>query len=143
MSDLAFQDKIPNNYCWGCGSLNDRGLHIKSHWADGRSICSWQPSPEHMAGPQHILNGGIIATIIDCHCVCSAIAAAYEVENRALGSAPEIWYATASLNIQYLRPTAIDKPVSLQAKITEIGAKKPCLAVSFPRRVSSVPRPNS
>ena len=123
----AFQDDIPNNYCFGCGTLNPDGLHIKSHWADGAAVCTWKPSSHHMAGPRQILNGGIIATVIDCHTVCTAIADAYTREGRAIGDPPELWYATAQLNIRYLRPTPIDRPVTLWAEILEVGARKTVL----------------
>ena len=50
--------------------------------------------------------------------MCTAIAAAYRREKRAIGSEPEIWYATASLSVEYLRPTPIDTLVHLSGKVT-------------------------
>ena len=67
--------------------------------------------------PQHFLNGGIIATLLDCHGVCTAIANAYQREQRGVGTEPEIWYATASLAVEYLRPTPIDAAVHLNAQV--------------------------
>jgi acyl-coenzyme A thioesterase PaaI-like protein len=131
MPESYFQDAIPNNYCWGCGNLNQHGLHIKSHWTGEEAVCTWQPDPSHMAGPKHILNGGIIATLIDCHAVCSAIADAYRREGRALGSAPELWYATANLNISYLKPTPIDRPLEVRARVNEARSKKTVLSCSL------------
>lgn len=131
MSQLAFQDEIPNNHCWGCGSTNSNGLQIKSYWAGDEAVCTWHPKDYHMAGPKHILNGGIIATIIDCHCICTAIAAAYREEGRKINSNPSIWYATASLNLSYLRPTPGNQPVALRAKIKEMKPKKIILACSL------------
>jgi acyl-coenzyme A thioesterase PaaI-like protein len=71
-----------------------------------------------MAGPQHILNGGIIAVLVDCHCVCTAMASGYHAEGREVTSEPSLWYATASLQVTYLRPTPIAEPVVLRAHIT-------------------------
>jgi acyl-coenzyme A thioesterase PaaI-like protein len=129
----AFQDQIPENYCWGCGPLNPHGLHIKSRWsASGdEAICVWHPGQWHMAGPQHILNGGIIATIIDCHCICTAIADAYRREERSLSSAPLIWYVTGGLDVSYLRPSPIDRPVELRARLDEIKGKKTVVSCSL------------
>jgi hypothetical protein len=62
----AFQDQIPANFCYGCGPGNPVGLHIRSIWAGDEALCVFQPAPYHAAGPRHILNGGIIATLIDC-----------------------------------------------------------------------------
>ena len=92
MTKIAFQDLIEDNFCFGCGPINEQGLQIKSYWdGPGVSICTYLPEPFQTAGPRGILNGGIIATLIDCHCVCTAIAYAYEREGREVGSVPEIW----------------------------------------------------
>ena len=127
MSQSAFQDEMGGNHCWGCGSLNPLGLQIKSYWSGEESVCSWQPAAHHMAGPQHILNGGIIATLIDCHCACTAMADAYRAENREINSEPTIWYATSFLSINCLRPTLIAQPVNLTAQITKRTDRKTTL----------------
>jgi acyl-coenzyme A thioesterase PaaI-like protein len=131
MSQPAFQDEIGSNYCWGCGSLNPLGLQIKSYWSGEESVCDWQPDARYMGGPQHILNGGIIATLIDCHCVCTAIADAYRMENRAINSDPFIWYATVALNVSYLQPTPITAPVRLSAQVTNRTDKKTVLTCTL------------
>jgi len=131
MGKDAFQDKIPDNFCWGCGSANAQGLQIKSYWSGDEAVCSWEPAHYHAAGPPQFLNGGIIATIIDCHCVCTAVAAAYREEGRAVGTEPAIWYVTASLQISYLRPTPIGGPVALHARIAQMTKRKTTLTCSL------------
>jgi acyl-coenzyme A thioesterase PaaI-like protein len=111
----AFQDQMHDNFCWGCGADNPDGLQLKSRWQGDEAVAAWNPQPAHAAGPRHFLNGGVIATLLDCHGVCTAIASAYGREDRAIGSAPEIWYATASMDIRYERPSPIDQPVTLRA----------------------------
>jgi acyl-coenzyme A thioesterase PaaI-like protein len=130
-SGPAFQDLIPGNHCWGCGPLNEHGLQIKSRWSGDESICVWTPLPYHAAGPTQVLNGGIIATIIDCHCVCTAIAQHYRDEKRSIDSDPPIWCVTAALQVDYLRPTPIVGPVELVAHITEKTAKKTIVTCSL------------
>lgn len=120
----AIQDFIPENRCWGCGPLNPRGLHVKSFVEGDETVCRFQPSPDHMAGPTHVLNGGIIATVIDCHSVLTAIAAAYRNAGREIGSEPLIWCVTASLKVDYLAPTPIAEPVELRARVTESKGRK-------------------
>jgi acyl-coenzyme A thioesterase PaaI-like protein len=78
----------------------------------------------HLAGPTHVLNGGIIATIIDCHSICTAIAASHRAEGRAMNTEPSIWYVTASLQVTYLKPTPINEPVVLRARVKEMKGKK-------------------
>ena len=118
----AFQDLMPFNHCWGCGADNPDGLQLKSRWADAderRSVAAFTPQPEHMAGPTHILNGGIIATVLDCHGVCTAVADAYLREGRAIGEGETIWFATGSLDVVYLRPAPIDTGLELRARVVE------------------------
>jgi acyl-coenzyme A thioesterase PaaI-like protein len=119
----AIQDAIPHNRCWGCGTLNPRGLQIKSYVEGDEAVCRFEPSPDHMAGPPHVLNGGIIATVFDCHSVCTAIAHAYRAAGRALGSEPLIWCVTAALRVDYLAPTPIG-PVELRARVRESNGRK-------------------
>src|SRR5262249_56130998 len=73
----AFQDQIPDNFCYGCGPGNPVGLRIRSIWAGDEALCVFQPARYHAAGPRHILNGGIIATLIACHPVRTAISPPY------------------------------------------------------------------
>lgn len=131
MDEQAFQDQIPHNFCYGCGPGNDQGLRIKSYWDGDESVSTFMPDASHTAGPRHLLNGGIIATIIDCHCICTAMADAYRREGREIGSDPNIWYATASLKIEYLQPVPIDRNVKLRARVIEAGPKKTRIACSL------------
>ncbi|RIH85030.1 PaaI family thioesterase [Calidithermus roseus] len=124
MHTIAFQDAMGGNHCWGCGKDNPKGLQIKSYWEGEEAVCTFHPRPEHMAGPTHILNGGIIATVLDCHTVCTAMAALYRAEGREIGEEPIIWCATARLDVTYLRPAPIDRPVHLRARVEEIAGRK-------------------
>eukprot|EP01079_Euglenida_sp_SAG-EU17-18_P002604 gene2604-3306_t len=36
--------------------------------------------------------GGCIASVVDCHCICTAVAHAYDAEGRAIGEGEAIWY---------------------------------------------------
>ena len=127
----AFQDLIPDNFCFGCGADNPDGLQIKSYWEGEGSICRDTPRPYHAAGPRHLLNGGIIAMLIDCHTICTAVADAYRREGREIDTEPTIWYVTGSLTVRYTRPAPIDATVDLQARITEIKGKKTVLGCSL------------
>jgi len=120
----AIQDCIPDNHCFGCGPLNPLGLQIKSYWDGEEAVCRFQPRPEHMAGPTHVLNGGILATVIDCHAVCTAIADSYRVAGEALGAGPLRWAVTAALRVDYLAPTPIEQPVELRARVREVSGRK-------------------
>jgi acyl-coenzyme A thioesterase PaaI-like protein len=116
----AFQDLLPFNHCWGCGADNPEGLQLKSRWsADDPelSVATFRPRPEHVAGPRHVLNGGIIATVLDCHGVCTAVADAYRRAGRAIGAGETIWFATGTLTVTYERPAPVDAQLELRARV--------------------------
>ena len=112
-----FQDQIEGNHCFGCSPINPLGLQIKSSWDEDVSRCEFHPLPHHCAAPTKFLNGGIMATIIDCHCVCTAIAQGYKKADREIGSGDAIWYATSKLDLIYKRAVAIDLTVFMEAVI--------------------------
>ena len=118
------QDLIPNNHCYGCGPENAHGMQIKSFWDGEVSTCTYMPRPEQCAGPTQYLYGGTIASLFDCHCVCTAIAHQYELDGRAVGEGDPLWCVTANLDVRYLAPTPIDKPVELRASIAESAGRK-------------------
>ena len=118
------QDHMPRNNCFGCGPTNPDGLRIKSRWAGEETVCVWRPSPFHKAGPDHLLNGGIICTVIDCHSICTAIADAYRREGRPMGADPLIWYVTASLSVSFASPVRINVPLELRARVGEVDGRK-------------------
>lgn len=124
----AIQDRIPGNHCYGCGPENPDGMQIKSYWDGKESVCEYLPRPEQCAGPTQYLYGGTIASLIDCHCVCTSIANYYLSDGYNIGEGPPIWCVTARLAVNYLKPIPIDKPVVLRAKITESGARKTILS---------------
>ena len=82
----AIQDQTPHHHCYGCGTENDQGLQIKSHWQGDECICHYSPRPEQSAGPLQYVYGGTIASIIDCHCVNAAMSNYYKLEGREVGA---------------------------------------------------------
>jgi acyl-coenzyme A thioesterase PaaI-like protein len=121
----AFQDYYDEavSHCYGCGRLNEHGLQIKSYWEGEESVCSYTPRPEHTAIPGYVY-GGLIASLIDCHSTGTAAAAAYREAGREMGSQPAFRYVTASLKVDYLRPTPIDGPLTIRAMVKEFKGRK-------------------
>jgi len=121
----AFQDYYPDDvsHCYGCGRLNEKGLQIKSYWDGDEAVCTYQPRPYHTAIPGFVY-GGLIASLIDCHSTGTAAAAAYRAEGRPMDSEPPLRYVTASLHVDYLRPTPIDAQLTIRARVEEFGGRK-------------------
>ena len=125
MSDVAFQDTYPEQFaqCYGCGRLNEYGLQIKSYWDGDETVCVFQPQPYHTALPGYVY-GGLIASLIDCHSTGTAAAAMCRKDGRAMDSEPAFRFLTASLKVDYLRPTPIDGLLEVRATIQEIKGRK-------------------
>jgi acyl-coenzyme A thioesterase PaaI-like protein len=125
MDVKAFQDFYPDNmaYCYGCGRLNEFGLQIKSYWDGDETVCLFQPRPYHIAIPGYVY-GGLIASLIDCHSTGSAAAAAYRDAGRSMDSEPALRFLTASLHVDYLKPTPLDTLLEVRAHIQEVNGRK-------------------
>lgn len=125
MSHLAFQDYYPEalSHCYGCGRNNDHGLHIRSFWDGDESVCRFQPAPHYTAVPGFVY-GGLIASLIDCHGTGTAAAAAYRAAGRAMDTQPPMRFVTASLHVDYLKPTPIDAVLEIRGEVVEVKGRK-------------------
>lgn len=109
---------FPDMACFGCGPANDKGLQLRSHdRGDGVVTALFTPWPEHDNG-LGFLNGGIIATVLDCH---SAAAVVHEAHTRGWPPLPgaALPYVTAGLEVSYLRPAPLTETVELYAEVAE------------------------
>ena len=125
MTEKAFQDYYPDNvaHCYGCGRLNEQGLQIKSYWDGDEAVCTFAPRSYHTAIPGYIY-GGLIASLIDCHSTGTAAAAAYRAAGRAMDTEPPFRFVTASLHVDYLRPTPLEGLLTVRAQVKEIKGRK-------------------
>ncbi|MHA2006210.1 MAG: PaaI family thioesterase [Promethearchaeota archaeon] len=129
MEKKAFQDYYSDqmSHCYGCGRLNDAGMKIKSYWSEDKneetSIAIFTPKPYQTAFPGYVY-GGLIASLIDCHGTGTAAAAAYRAEGREMDTKPMLRYVTASLHVNYIKPTPIDTILVLRGKVKEIKGRK-------------------
>jgi acyl-coenzyme A thioesterase PaaI-like protein len=114
---LSIQEQYaPHNACFGCGPANPKGLHVRSMAAGDEVVADWTPEPHHEAFPG-VLCGGIIGTLLDCHCNWTA---AYTLMKRS-GQASPPCTVTADYAITLLRPTPTDKSVHLSARAVDVS----------------------
>jgi acyl-coenzyme A thioesterase PaaI-like protein len=132
MEPKAFQDFYPDDvsHCYGCGRLNEHGLQIKSRWEGDETVATFTPRPHHTAIPGYVY-GGLIASLIDCHATGTAAAAAYRAEGRDMGTDPALRFVTASLRVEYLRPTPMGVPLNLRGAVAEIDKRKVLVKVTL------------
>lgn len=129
MQTKAFQDYYPEkmSYCYGCGRLNEHGHQIKSYWDGDETVCIFLPKPYHIAVPGYVY-GGLIASLMDCHGTGSAAAAAYRHADRPMDSEPPLRFLTASLHVDYLKPTPLGVPLEVRGVIQEVKGRKVVVA---------------
>ncbi len=125
MNLSAVQDTYSDElaHCYGCGRLNPHGLHIRSFWKGDETVAVLSPQPYHTAIPGYVY-GGLIASLVDCHGTGSAALAAYRAAGREPGTAPPLRFVTASLKVDYLRPTPMGVPLEARGRIVEVKPRK-------------------
>jgi acyl-coenzyme A thioesterase PaaI-like protein len=122
----ALQDAWSSATCYGCGPANEHGLRIKSYWNSDESavIATFHPQPYHNAGFPNVMYGGLVASLIDCHSIWTAIAYTYRAEGRPHGDLPAVSYVTGKLEVNYHKPTPLDQPILLSATVEKLEGRK-------------------
>ena len=120
MSEICLQElHAPRSLCFGCGPGNAEGLRLKSFPRNGEVVALWQPAEKHQAFPG-MLNGGIIGALLDCH--SNWTAAWHLLQQGGLSHPP--CTVTAEYAVKLLRPTPLDAPVELVARVVESAADR-------------------
>ena len=117
----ALQDVL-KVHCFGCGSLNELGLQIKSHWQGEELVCRWRPPPHHIGHPG-VVYGGTIASIVDCHSIWTALATYCREAGADIAAGPSP-FVTARLTVTYVKPARIDQVLVLRARIVDVGERR-------------------
>ncbi len=125
MSEQPFQHYYPDHlaHCYGCGRLNEAGHQIQSYWDGDESICVFRPAPKYSSIPGYVY-GGLLASLVDCHGTGTAAAAAYRAEARPMDSEPALRYLTASLRVDYVKPTPLGILLQVRARVKAINGRK-------------------
>jgi acyl-coenzyme A thioesterase PaaI-like protein len=114
-NEMSLQEQYsPEGICFGCGPANEKGLRIRS-FADGDEyVAEFHAEPHHQAFPG-VLNGGIIGALLDCH--SNWAAAHHLMKQRGEDKTP--CTVTAEFHVKLLRPTPVDGPITLKARVVE------------------------
>jgi acyl-coenzyme A thioesterase PaaI-like protein len=121
----AVQDFYPDDvaHCYGCGRLNERGHRLKTVWEGDETVSRFTPEPWHTAIPGYVY-GGLIASLLDCHGTGGAAAAALRREGRTIGEGEAPRFVTASLHVEYLKPTPLGPELEVRGSVVEITDRK-------------------
>jgi acyl-coenzyme A thioesterase PaaI-like protein len=125
MTEKAVQDYYPDDvaHCYGCGRMNAHGYRIKTFWRGDETVTRFRPEAFHTAIPGYVY-GGLLASLIDCHGTGTAAAAMYRAEGREMGSEPPVRFVTASLHVDFLKPTPQCGELEIRGRVKEIKGRK-------------------
>jgi uncharacterized protein (TIGR00369 family) len=99
------------NRCFGCGPANPFGLHLDFFVADDRSVVCLPVVADTFEGPQGLLHGGIIATLLD-------EAMSKSVRVRGLTA------MTRHMEVEYLRPVRSATAIRIEGRLTQSEGRK-------------------
>ncbi|MFP3918447.1 PaaI family thioesterase [Lysinibacillus telephonicus] len=124
--EKAIQDVYPDDFAWcfGCGRLNKDGHQLRTGWQGDKTVTFFTPESKYMGIPGFIY-GGLIASIIDCHGSGSAALALHRKNGNEIGdgSVPPR-FVTASLNVEFLKPTPQQVTLKAVGTVEEIHPKR-------------------
>lgn len=127
----AIQDGYADDFAWcyGCGRLNEDGHHFRTSWEGEKTVTYYEPSEKHTAIPGFVY-GGIIASLVDCHGTGSCALALYRKNGHEPGDEAEVpRFVTASLTVNYVKPTPQGVVLKAVGTVEEIHPKKFKVAV--------------
>jgi len=121
----GLQDYYPEDFahCYGCGRENHHGHQIKTFWDGDETVTHYTPEEYHIALPGFVY-GGLLASIIDCHGTGSGSLAIARERGIKLTEYNAPRCVTASLKVDYLKPTPIGFELEVRGSIREIKGKK-------------------
>jgi acyl-coenzyme A thioesterase PaaI-like protein len=121
MLATAIQDQYAdeNAHCFGCGRLNPQGFQLKSHWDGEETVCRFTPEAKYSGGYPGYLYGGLIASLIDCHGAATAAAAKARLDGGPLNR-----FVTASLQVDFRKPTPIDTELEIRGRVIDLAGRK-------------------
>jgi acyl-coenzyme A thioesterase PaaI-like protein len=129
LMSAAFQDHYADDvaHCYGCGRLNPHGHQLKTRWDGDETVTRFTPQPYHTAIPGYVY-GGLIASLIDCHGTGTAAAATARAgrpdEGRGDRPGKMPRFVTASLHVDYLRPTPLGPELEIRGREREVSERK-------------------
>jgi acyl-coenzyme A thioesterase PaaI-like protein len=119
MRESLQQQYAAKSICYGCGPANAQGFKIESFVEGDIVVADYVPKPHHAAFP-NVLNGGVIGTLLDCH--CNWAACWFLMQAQQLSEPP--CTVTAKYEVTLLKPTPMEVQLRLEATCVDIKDNK-------------------
>lgn len=134
MAAAAIQDYYPAEFahCYGCGTANPHGHHLKSYLVGDETIARFTPDRVYSGGVPDHLYGGMVASLLDCHGTASAAAYAAREKGHVPGNgAAPIRFVTASLKVDFKRPTPLGIELVVLGRLRSLEGRKAWIDLSL------------
>lgn len=127
----AIQDLYPEDFahCYGCGRSNPAGHQLKSYVEGDEVVAHFTPLAHHISVPGFTY-GGLLASLVDCHAMAAASAAAEAAAGRKIGDGPAPRFVTAALHVEYLKPTPLGVTLEVRGQVKERSDRKAIVALT-------------
>lgn len=127
----AIQDHYPDDFahCFGCGRQNRAGHQLKSFVEGEEVVAHFTPLPHHISVPGFTY-GGLLASLVDCHAMATASAAAEHAAGRRVGDGPVPRFVTASLHVDYVKPTPLGVELEIRGQVRERSERKAAVTLT-------------
>lgn len=128
---IAIEDcyQAPYRCCYGCGPDNEKGWHIKSYVEGDLVVSTFRPAEELTGGVPAFAYGGMLAAVSDCHGNAAAAWYYHQSLGFALGREPLARSVTASLTVNYRKPTPMGVPLRVEGHLISIEGRKVKVAI--------------
>jgi len=122
---IAIQDLYPDDFghCFGCGRHNPHGHQLKSYVEGSEVVARFTPAAHHISVPGFVY-GGLLASLVDCHAMATAAAAA------RIGDGPAPRFVTAALHVEYLKPTPLGGELEIRSSVSTRTDRKAVVTVT-------------
>jgi uncharacterized protein (TIGR00369 family) len=101
----------PVHNCFGCGTTNKSGLHLKFVADENQQVRCTARIPKRFQGPPGYVHGGVIATLLD---------EAMSKANRQYG----VLAMTRQMEVEYLKPVPLNSPIEITARRRSAEGRK-------------------
>jgi len=124
MSPKAFQDYYPDHlsYCYGCAASTLTAYASRVTGTATKRSAPSRPARTHRHSRLCIRRIDRLADRLPLH--GTAAAASYRTASREMDTEPPFRFVTASLHVNYLRPTPLGVPLEIRARVTELKAAR-------------------
>jgi uncharacterized protein (TIGR00369 family) len=107
-----------NDNCFACSPENASGLQLR-FFTNGEKVVSRLKVPKHLSGWDHLVHGGVIATMLDEIMGWTAL---HLLKKMTL---------TKAITVEFLKPVYVDENIRIEGKAFEVRGDREAVMQGF------------